>query len=181
MQYVMLIYQGTTPLLGTDDVGEVLRVRSSRSFTPTTARSSPTSRLDSRSPARLPANATAVRGARSARHSYTAGPFVADQGGDRRATSCFEARGPRRRDRATPHASRPRRLGGAIEVRPVDDVLGVTVEQVFREEWGRVLAALIGFLGDFDLAEEAAQEAFAVAAERWPREGIAGKPGAGGS
>jgi RNA polymerase sigma-70 factor (ECF subfamily) len=34
-----------------------------------------------------------------------------------------------------------------------------------------VLASLIGFLGDFDLAEEAAQEAFAIAAERWPREG----------
>ena len=34
-----------------------------------------------------------------------------------------------------------------------------------------MLAALIGFLGDFDLAEEAAQEAFAIAAERWPRDG----------
>jgi RNA polymerase sigma-70 factor, ECF subfamily len=45
------------------------------------------------------------------------------------------------------------------------------VEEVFREEWGRVLAALIGFLGDFDLAEEATQEAFAIAAARWPREG----------
>ncbi len=46
----------------------------------------------------------------------------------------------------------------------------VGVERAFRDEWGRVLAALIGFLGDFDLAEEAAQEAFAIAAERWPRE-----------
>ena len=45
------------------------------------------------------------------------------------------------------------------------------LDQVFRDEWGRVLAALIGFLGDFELAEEAAQEAFAVAAERWPRDG----------
>ena len=45
------------------------------------------------------------------------------------------------------------------------------LEQTFRDEWGRVLAALIGFLGDFDLAEEAAQEAFAIAAERWPRDG----------
>jgi RNA polymerase sigma-70 factor (ECF subfamily) len=45
------------------------------------------------------------------------------------------------------------------------------LEQVFREEWGRVLASLIGFLGDFDVAEEAAQEAFALAAERWPRDG----------
>ena len=50
------------------------------------------------------------------------------------------------------------------------------LEQVFREEWGRVLAALIGFLGDFQLAEEAAQEAFAVAAERWPRDGTPDNP-----
>jgi RNA polymerase sigma-70 factor, ECF subfamily len=50
------------------------------------------------------------------------------------------------------------------------------LEQVFRDEWGRVLAGLIGFLGDFDLAEEAAQEAFAIAAERWPREGTPANP-----
>jgi RNA polymerase sigma-70 factor (ECF subfamily) len=43
---------------------------------------------------------------------------------------------------------------------------------------GRVFASLIGFLGDFDLAEEAAQEAFAVAAERWPRDGEPANPGA---
>jgi RNA polymerase sigma-70 factor (ECF subfamily) len=41
-----------------------------------------------------------------------------------------------------------------------------------------VLASLIGFLGDFDLAEEAAQEAFVVAAERWPRDGTPDSPGA---
>jgi RNA polymerase sigma-70 factor, ECF subfamily len=41
-----------------------------------------------------------------------------------------------------------------------------------------VLASLIGFLGDFDLAEEAAQEAFAIAAERWPRDGVPTNPGA---
>jgi RNA polymerase sigma-70 factor (ECF subfamily) len=51
------------------------------------------------------------------------------------------------------------------------------LEQAFRDQWGRVLAALIGFLGDFDLAEEAAQEAFAIAAERWPRDGAPERPG----
>jgi RNA polymerase sigma-70 factor, ECF subfamily len=51
-----------------------------------------------------------------------------------------------------------------------------TLEDVFREEWGRVLAGLIGFLGDFDFAEEAAQEAFAIATERWPREGTPDNP-----
>ena len=40
-----------------------------------------------------------------------------------------------------------------------------------------MLASLVGFLGDFDLAEEATQEAFAVAAERWPRDGIPANPG----
>jgi RNA polymerase sigma-70 factor, ECF subfamily len=50
------------------------------------------------------------------------------------------------------------------------------LEQVFRDEWGRVLSVLIGFFGDFDLAEEAAQEAFAAAAERWPREGTPASP-----
>ncbi len=50
------------------------------------------------------------------------------------------------------------------------------LDQVFRDEWGRVLAALIGFLGDFDLAEEAAQEAFAIAAERWRGTGAPDNP-----
>jgi RNA polymerase sigma-70 factor, ECF subfamily len=51
-----------------------------------------------------------------------------------------------------------------------------TLEQVFRDEWGGVLAVLIGFLGDFDVAEEATQEAFAIAAERWPRDGVPSNP-----
>jgi RNA polymerase sigma-70 factor (ECF subfamily) len=50
------------------------------------------------------------------------------------------------------------------------------LEDVFREQWGRVLAALVGFLGDIDLAEEAAQDAFAIAAERWPRDGEPANP-----
>jgi RNA polymerase sigma-70 factor (ECF subfamily) len=53
-----------------------------------------------------------------------------------------------------------------------------SVEQAFREQWGRVIAALIGFLGDFELAEEATQEAFAIASERWPRDGAPTNPGA---
>jgi RNA polymerase sigma-70 factor (ECF subfamily) len=50
------------------------------------------------------------------------------------------------------------------------------IERVFRDEWGRVLASLVGFLGDFDLAEEAAQEAFAIAAQRWSEEGTPANP-----
>jgi RNA polymerase sigma-70 factor (ECF subfamily) len=56
--------------------------------------------------------------------------------------------------------------------------VSATLEQAFRDQWGRVLANLIGFLGDFDLAEEAVQEAFATAAERWPRDGAPDNPGA---
>jgi RNA polymerase sigma-70 factor, ECF subfamily len=52
------------------------------------------------------------------------------------------------------------------------------LERVFREQWGRVLATLIGMLGDFDLAEDAAQEAFAIAAARWPRDGTPANPAA---
>jgi RNA polymerase sigma-70 factor, ECF subfamily len=50
------------------------------------------------------------------------------------------------------------------------------LDRTFRDEWGRVLAGLVGFLGDFDLAEEAAQDAFATAAERWPRDGTPEHP-----
>ncbi len=50
------------------------------------------------------------------------------------------------------------------------------LEQVFRETWGRVLASLVGYLGDIELAEEAAQDAFATAAERWPRDGVPANP-----
>jgi RNA polymerase sigma-70 factor, ECF subfamily len=52
------------------------------------------------------------------------------------------------------------------------------LDDVFRDQWGRVLATLIGLLGDFDVAEEAAQEAFTVAAARWPVDGIPSSPGA---
>jgi RNA polymerase sigma-70 factor, ECF subfamily len=50
------------------------------------------------------------------------------------------------------------------------------LEQVFRDDWGRVLASLVGFLGDIELAEDAVQEAFATAAERWPRDGVPANP-----
>ncbi len=51
-----------------------------------------------------------------------------------------------------------------------------TIESVYRAESRRVLATLIRLLGDFDLAEEALQEAFAAAVEKWPAEGIPSNP-----
>ncbi|MBI3751544.1 MAG: sigma-70 family RNA polymerase sigma factor, partial [Chloroflexi bacterium] len=52
------------------------------------------------------------------------------------------------------------------------------VERLFREESGRAVATLIRVLGDFDLAEEAVQDAFARALEVWPAQGIPANPGA---
>jgi len=52
------------------------------------------------------------------------------------------------------------------------------VDAAFREEWGRVVATLIRVTGDWDLAEECAQDAFAMALRRWPADGIPRRPGA---
>jgi RNA polymerase sigma-70 factor (ECF subfamily) len=54
----------------------------------------------------------------------------------------------------------------------------VDIEAVFRREYGRCVAALIRFLGDIDIAEEAVQEAFAVAVTKWPGDGEPPNPGA---
>jgi RNA polymerase sigma-70 factor (ECF subfamily) len=50
------------------------------------------------------------------------------------------------------------------------------IERVFRDQRDRVLATLIGVLGDFDLAEDALQDALAAALERWPRDGVPANP-----
>ena len=50
------------------------------------------------------------------------------------------------------------------------------IEHFYREEFGRILASLIRALGDFDLAEDAAQDAFASAVEQWPRDGLPENP-----
>jgi RNA polymerase sigma-70 factor (ECF subfamily) len=52
------------------------------------------------------------------------------------------------------------------------------VDAAFREEWGRVVATLIRRTGDWDLAEECAQQAFTEALRRWPRDGVPQRPGA---
>ena len=72
------------------------------------------------------------------------------------------------------------RIGGSVEVRPVMEPGDrLRSSRSSASEWGRVLAVLVGFLGDFELAEEAAQEAFAIAAERWPRDGTPANPAPG--
>ena len=52
------------------------------------------------------------------------------------------------------------------------------IEGYFRREYGRCVATLVRFLGDIDIAEEAVQEAFAVAVDRWPVTGLPPNPGA---
>lgn len=46
------------------------------------------------------------------------------------------------------------------------------VADAFREEWRRIVAALIRLTGDWDLAEECAQDAFSTAVQRWPQDGV---------
>jgi RNA polymerase sigma-70 factor, ECF subfamily len=58
------------------------------------------------------------------------------------------------------------------------DDIGPTVDAAYRDEWGQVVATLIGLTGDWDLAEDCAQEAFAAALATWPRDGVPHCPGA---
>jgi len=50
------------------------------------------------------------------------------------------------------------------------------LEQLYREDYGRIVAALIRLVGDFEVAEEAIHDAFAAALEQWPREGVPANP-----
>jgi RNA polymerase sigma-70 factor (ECF subfamily) len=60
----------------------------------------------------------------------------------------------------------------------VDAAVEAAVADAFSQEWGRIVATLIGMTGDWDLAEECAQDAFARALRSWPRDGIPPRPGA---
>jgi RNA polymerase sigma-70 factor, ECF subfamily len=61
---------------------------------------------------------------------------------------------------------------GIVEAEDLSDAL----DRIYREESGRVLATLIRLLGDFDLAEDALQDAFAAAAKQWPADGLPSNP-----
>ncbi|MFI0961480.1 RNA polymerase sigma factor [Streptomyces sp. NPDC021080] len=60
----------------------------------------------------------------------------------------------------------------------MNDSVEEAVGAAFREEWGQVVATLIRMTGDWDLAEECAQDAFAQALDRWRRDGVPRRPGA---
>src|SRR5687767_9712158 len=83
---------------------------------------------------------------------------------------------PGRRDRAAPALAA---IAGAA--RATGEATGgltgeATVERVFHESYGRILATLIRVFGDFDLAEDALQDAFLSAIEHWPAEGVPSNP-----
>src|ERR1700674_2535511 len=50
------------------------------------------------------------------------------------------------------------------------------IEALYRSDWGRIVATLIRLVGDFDVAEDAAQEAFAAAVDQWPAAGVPESP-----
>ena len=100
----------------------------------------------------------------------------------------IERRRPRRRARAgreghrRPAWNRSRSARSRTSPRPSDAIRRTscrrrcTLERIFREESGRVVATLVRLFGDIDIAEEAVQEAFVVATERWPTTGLPPNP-----
>src|SRR5947207_11717224 len=69
-----------------------------------------------------------------------------------------------------PHdADRSARLKGSSST---DDRSAAAVDAVYRSDWGRIVATLIRLVGDFDLAEETAQEAFTAAVDQWRASGV---------
>src|ERR1700737_2815091 len=80
-----------------------------------------------------------------------------------------------RRARRSPSGGRS---GRATAITGSQSATDAALTAIFREETGRLTAALVRALGDFDLAEELVQEALLEAVEHWPKDGIPSKPGA---
>ena len=80
-------------------------------------------------------------------------------------------------DRGPSSAGFPRGVTGPDDVGVVTGVGAAQVGRVFREESGRSLATLIRIFGQIDLAEDAVQEAFALAVRKWPQDGLPPNPG----
>src|SRR2546425_926762 len=72
-----------------------------------------------------------------------------------------------------PSCSRVSANGPSVTRRmPRAERADAAIDATYRADWGRIVATLIRLVGDFDVAEEAAQEAFAAAAEQWRTAGI---------
>jgi RNA polymerase sigma-70 factor, ECF subfamily len=83
-----------------------------------------------------------------------------------------------RHGEAWPSGGRGRRFEGVPGPGGVVTAVDDAVATAFREEWGRIVATLIRATGDWDLAEECAQDAFAAAVKTWPGDGVPRNPGA---
>ncbi len=106
-----------------------------------------------------------------------------DEGGPRRRPAARAARTSTRRSgsaRWSPRLAAARSRSGRCRSRERRSSGGRRIDavgQAFREEWGRAVSILIRVLGDFELAEDAVQDAFTTAVERWPRDGVPRQPG----
>ena len=116
-----------------------------------------------------------VKDGERARHRR---PVRGDEGAARRLLPA-RLQGPRRGDRVRGEdpGSAERMHRGAAGQGLRERAPGAAIDRLFRRESGRAVASLIRVLGDFDLAEEAVQEASIVALERWPRDGVPAQPG----
>ena len=109
--------------------------------------------------------------------------------GRRATTSTRRSAGPRRSRARRAAASRcarswstrhraPRLAAGEAAARRLSATPADVLDRLFRRESGQAVAALARALGDLDRAEEAVQDAFAIALERWPRDGVPANPAA---
>ena len=127
---------------------------------------------------RSTSDATTVR-VRNGEIAHHRRPLRRDQGAAGRLLP-RRLQGPRRghrggrEDPRRPH----RQHRGEADLGDVTAEVEAAVAEAFHAEWGRVVATLVRLTGDWDLAEECAQDAFATALERWPRDGIPRRPGA---
>src|SRR3984893_13609873 len=135
-----------------------------------------------RAPARADGDHGQVQQRQSGRHGRT---LHRGQGSDRRLCRGRCRRPGRgdhdgegmadRRARRSPSGGRSGRAAAITGSKSATDA---ALTAIFREETGRLTAALVRALGDFDLAEELVQEALLEAVEHWPKDGIPDKPGA---
>ena len=129
-----------------------------------------------------PARTATVVRMRDGEMLLTDGPFrrgkeqLGGFGSSRRPTSTPRSRWARKATVACAAAGRGAPLPGRWRLARDVDVAAATIEHVFREESGRAVACLVRVCGDIDLAEEAVQEAFLIASERWPETGVPPNP-----
>ena len=129
-----------------------------------------------------PADTATVVDARRRRRPRDRRPVRRGQGAARRLLDHHRAR-PRRRhevggrgQRRLPQSRRGAPVPGRASRLIVPAVDTADIERTFRAESGRAVATLVRFFGDIDVAEEAVQDAFVVALERWPTSGLPPSP-----